>query len=253
MPVVSVASPKGGVGKTTLAATLGVGLRRIGWRVLALDCDRENALRLHFELAGDDLPGIANGGGVDRDWSELVVEAPNGVFVIPFGAVGAHDSTRLSAHIGGNPGWFRRQLAPFAEYRDLAVVIDMPPGPSVYDAEIGALADLHVAVLLPDAVSLALLPRLQRGDFACGAQSRRSSPTGFVLNQIEPRRRLCRDVLNVAQEVLGEALFGTVHQDEAVAEAVACRLTVLDYAPESVAAHDMAAVANRVHDTLAPA
>lgn len=252
MPVVGVASPKGGVGKTTLAATLGVGLRRIGWRVLVVDCDRENALRLHFELAGDDLPGIANGGGIDRDWTDLVVEASNGVFVIPFGAVGAEDSTRLSAHIGGNPGWLKRRLAPFAGYRDLAVVIDMPPGPSVYDAEVEALADLHVTVLLADAVSLALLPRLQRGDFACGRLARKPPPTGFVLNQIDPQRRLCRDVLAIAQEVLGGALFGTVHHDEAVAEAVACQLTVLDYAPESVAAHDMAAVTNRVHDTLAP-
>ncbi|MGH7095512.1 MAG: cellulose synthase operon protein YhjQ/BcsQ, partial [Stellaceae bacterium] len=212
-----------------------------------------NALRLHFELAGDDPPGIANGGAADRDWTELVIEAPNGVFVIPFGSAGAHDSARLNAHIGDNPGWVRRQLAPFSAYRDLAVVVDMPPGPSVYDAEIDALADLRVAVLLADAVSLALLPRLQRGDFSGERPSRRQSPTGFVINQVEPRRRLCRDVMALAQDVLGEALFGAVHQDEAVAEAVACQLTVLDYAPESVAAHDMAAIANRVHDTLAPA
>jgi hypothetical protein len=39
--------------------------------------------------------------------------------------------------------------------------------------------------------------------------------------------------------------------DEAVAEAAACRMTVLNCAPDSVAAYDMAAVANRVHDTLA--
>jgi hypothetical protein len=43
----------------------------------------------------------------------------------------------------------------------------------------------------------------------------------------------------------------TAHQDEVVAEAAACRMTVLDCAPDSVAAHDMAAAANRVHDTLA--
>jgi len=253
MPVVCVASPKGGVGKTTLAATIGVGLHRIGWRVIALDCDRENALRLHFELSSDDPPGIANDGGAGRDWTELVIEAPSGVFVIPFGNVAARDSARLSAHIGDNPGYVRRQLTPFFEYRDLAVVVDMPSGPSVYEAEIDALADLHVAVLLADAMSLALLPRLQRGEFQCDNPSRKPSPVGYVLNQIEPRRRLCRDVLALAQEVLGETLFGTVHQDEAVAEAVACQLTVLDYAPDSVAAHDMAAVANRVHDSLAPA
>lgn len=88
-----------------------------------------------------------------------------------------------------------------------------------------------------------------------GVGLRRIGPSrmGYVFNQIEPRRRLCRDVLALAHEVLGETLFGTVHHDEAVAEAVACQMTVLDYAPDSVAAHDMAVVANRVHDSLAPA
>lgn len=250
MPVVRVASPKGGVGKTTLAATIGVGLRRIGWRVLALDCDRENALRLHFELGGDDPPGIGNGGG-GRDWGDLAVAAPSGVLVIPFGSAAARDSARLSAHIGENPGYVRRQLTPFFAHRDLAIVVDMPPGPSVYDAETDALADLDVIVLLADAVSLALLPRVQRGDFAGDNPSRKPAKTGYVFNRIEPRHRLCRDVLALAREALGETLFGTVHQDEAVAEAAACQMTVLDYAPDSVAAHDMATVANRVHDTLA--
>jgi cellulose synthase operon protein YhjQ len=250
MPVVCVASPKGGAGKTTLAATLGVGLHRIGWRVLALDCDRENALRLHFALPNDDVPGIASA-DAGQDWSELVIETPSGVFVIPFGAAAPREGARLTAHIGDNPGWIRRQLAPFCEYRDLAIVVDMPPGPSVYDAEIDPLADLRITVLLAEPISLALLPRLQRGDFGGNGASRKSSPTGYVLNQVEPRRRLCRDVLALAQEVLGEELFGTVHQDEAVAEAVACQLTVLDYAPDSIAAHDIAAVANRVHDSLA--
>ncbi len=252
MPVVCVASPKGGAGKTTLAATIGVALRRIGWRVLALDCDRENALRLHFELPSDELPGIANDGGAERDWTELAVETPSGVFVIPFGAAEASDSIRLTTLIGDNPGWVGRKLAPFFEYRDLAIVVDMPPGPSVYDAEIDTLADVHVAVLVADALSLALLPRFQRGDFGWGGAPRKS-PTGYVINQVEPRHRLCRDVLVLGREVLGEALFGTVHHDEAVAEAVACRQTVLDYAPDSIAAHDIAAVANRIHDSLAPA
>lgn len=253
MPVVCVASPKGGAGKTTLAAAIGVGLRRIGWRVLALDCDRENALRLHFELPGEELPGIASDSGGRRDWTDLAVEASSGVFVIPFGAAASGDIMRLSALIGANPGWVGRQLAPFCEYSDLVIVVDMPPGPSVYDAEIDALADLHVAVLLADPMSLALLPRLQRGDFAGGVTARKSSATGYVINQVEPRSRLCRDVLALAQQALGESLLGVVHHDEAVAEAVACRQTVLDYEPGSAAAHDIATVANRIHDSLAPA
>jgi cellulose biosynthesis protein BcsQ len=48
MPLLCLASPKGGVGKTTLAANLACGLAGLGARVVALDLDPQNALRLHF-------------------------------------------------------------------------------------------------------------------------------------------------------------------------------------------------------------
>jgi len=41
-----------------------------------------------------------------------------------------------------------------------------------------------------------------------------------------------------------------VHRDDAVAEAVACQLTVLDYAPDSIASRDIAALAERMHESL---
>jgi cellulose synthase operon protein YhjQ len=252
MPVVCFASPKGGVGKTTLAANIGVALHRLGWRVLAVDLDRQNALRLHFELPGEGLRGIASDTESGRDWSDIVVETPSGVFLIPFGATSAAGSLRVQTHVAQNPGWIRRQLEPFFEYRDLVVVADMPPGPSCYNAELDPMADLHVVVLLADAMSLAMLPRLQNGEFLIDRAANKQPTVGYVLNQIDQRRQLCRDVLALSQDVLGDNLFGTIHQDEAVAEAVACQLTVLDYAPESVASHDIAAVARRVDRSLKP-
>ncbi|UWN51868.1 Septum site-determining protein MinD [Alcanivorax sp. ALC70] len=48
MALISVDSPKGGVGKTTCAANLAYGIRRLGYRVAVIDFDPQNALRLHF-------------------------------------------------------------------------------------------------------------------------------------------------------------------------------------------------------------
>jgi cellulose synthase operon protein YhjQ len=250
MPLVCVTSPKGGVGRTTLAATLGVALHRLGRPVVALDLDRQNALRLNFELP-DDLPGLADEIDGGRDWNELTVETPAGIALIPFGTVSAAQALRVSAHVARNPGWLGRRLRPLLDDRDLLVVADMPAGPSVFNVEIDPLADLHLLVLLTDAMSLALLPKLQHGDFLFADDSRMPS-LGYVLNQVDPRRQLCRDVLALSRDVLGEGLYGMVHQDEGVAEAAACQLTVLDYAPDSVASQDVMAIARRVHDTLAP-
>lgn len=132
------------------------------------------------------------------------------------------------------------------------VVIDMPPGPSPFNADLDPFADLHVVPLLADAMSLAVLPKLQHGELLMLGAGVRAPPVGFVLNQVDPRRQLCRDVLALSRDVLGDALYGIIHQDEGVAEAAACQLTVLDYAPESVASHDITAIAQRVHASLAP-
>ena len=251
MPLVCLTSPKGGVGRTTLAATLGVALHRLGRRVVAVDLDRQNALRLNFELP-EELPGIADEIDGGRDWSDLAVETPAGIGLIPFGAVSATQALRLSTQVTQNPGWLGRQLRPLLDQRDLVVVADMPAGPSALNVETDPLADLHLLVLLADAMSLALLPKLQHGDFVFGGGERMPS-LGYVLNQVDPRRQLCRDVLALSRDVLGDALYGMIHQDEGVAEAAACQLTVLDYAPDSVASQDIMAIARRVQSTLAPA
>jgi cellulose synthase operon protein YhjQ len=250
MPVVCFASPKGGVGRTTLAATVGVALGRLGWRVVVIDLDRQNALRLNFELP-DELPGIVDEVDSGRDWNELAVETPAGIFLIPFGAVAGMDAMRVHTHVAQHPGWLRQRLTPFMTQRDLVAVVDMPPGPSAINVELDPLADLHVIVLLADAMSLAVLPKLQHGDYLLTTTAERTPQIGYVLNQVDPRRQLCRDVLALSRDVLGETLYGMVHQDEAVAEAAACQLTVLDYAPDSVACHDIMAVAQRVHGSLA--
>ena len=57
MPIVCFASPKGGVGKTTLAANIAGRLAQTGQRTLVLDLDPQNALRLHFGIPLSDPAG----------------------------------------------------------------------------------------------------------------------------------------------------------------------------------------------------
>jgi cellulose synthase operon protein YhjQ len=251
MPLICFTSPKGGVGRTTAAATVAVAMQRIGWRVVAIDLDRQNALRLNFDLP-EELPGIGSDGAADGDWSQFAVETPAGVLLVPYGAVTASEALRMQSQIGQDPGWLRDRLAPFLDQRDMLVVADMPASPTAVNLELDAIADLHLLMLLADAMSLALLPKLQQGDYLLGADDRMPR-LGYVLNQVEPRWQLCRDVLALSRDVLGDALYGIVHRDEGVAEAAACQLTVLDYAPDSVASQDITAIARRIHAALAPA
>ena len=60
--LIAVASPKGGVGKTTCAAHLAYGIAAAGYRTLALDLDPQNSLRLHFGIPLGEAGGLARGG-----------------------------------------------------------------------------------------------------------------------------------------------------------------------------------------------
>ena len=60
MALISVDSPKGGVGKTTCAANLAYGIRRLGYRVAVIDFDPQNALRLHFGVPLSESAGYVH-------------------------------------------------------------------------------------------------------------------------------------------------------------------------------------------------
>jgi cellulose synthase operon protein YhjQ len=250
MPFVCFASPKGGVGKTTLTANVGVALHRLGWSVLAIDFDLQNALRSHFELPTGAGRGIANAVDRERDWTSLVVAAQSGVRLIPFGAAPVATGMALTTYAAAHPGWLRRRLSPFLAEPNLVVVADMPPGPSPFLSELWQIADLALAVLLADAASLALLPKIRSGEFFLDIHSGRRDRLGYILNQIDQRHQLGRDVLALSEQILDSDLYGTVHRDESVAEAVACRMSVLDYAPNSVASSDLVQIARRVAHRL---
>ena len=87
MPLICVCSPKGGVGKTTLAANLAYSLARTGSKVLALDFDVQNALRLHFGVPLNDERGYVAKALELHDWSQCVLSAGSNIFVLHYGYV----------------------------------------------------------------------------------------------------------------------------------------------------------------------
>ena len=105
MPLICVCSPKGGVGKTTLAANLAYSLARTGSKVLALDFDVQNALRLHFGVPLNDERGYVAKALELHDWSQCVLSAGSNIFVLPYGEVSeAQRQAFLERFVEGGQG-----------------------------------------------------------------------------------------------------------------------------------------------------
>jgi cellulose synthase operon protein YhjQ len=251
MTLICFASPKGGVGKTTLAANVAHELTGCGLRVIALDLDPQNALRLHFGVPFEDGLGFTHLLAQQPDWRRYLRETPGGVSLLPYGSSGMDDALALSAAIAQTPGLIQRPVDDILSSPDTCLVVDTPPGPSPMLAAIVSRADLLLTVLLVDASSAALIPGVEQGSTYGNGQTGRPGPVmGFVLNQFDPRTRLGGVIADAAARHLGDRLLGMVYRDATVAEAVAAQRLLSNYAPASKAGHDIAAIGRAILNRL---
>ena len=249
MPLVCVCSPKGGVGKTTLAANLAWSLARAGSKVLAIDFDVQNALRLHFGVPLNDGRGFVARSEEQADWSQSILTTGGNLFVLPYGDVTEAQRERFEEKLAKDPHFLRRGLDTVLNYPGLVIVADFPPGPGAALKAISSLAAMHLVVMLADTASVSLLPQVENNRMT-GQPLNNQSGHYFVLNQSDNRRNISRDVTAFMQQRLGDSLLGVVHRDESVAEANASQQSVYDFSPASAAAFDIELIAKRVASIL---
>jgi cellulose synthase operon protein YhjQ len=254
MPLICVAAPKGGVGKTTLAANLAGALRRQGRAVLAMDCDPQNALRLHFGLPVRDGAGFLTELPHRPDWRALLRQTEAGVALLPHGANDIRAALRLAAALEREPELLLAPVRAMLAEPGLLLIADLPPGPSQVLNLLAPLADLVVTVLLADATSAALVPEIDSGRFlgAGTLAALHAQKVRVVLNQVEASSRLSRAVAEALVRHLGPRLLGAVCRDEAVAEALAAQHLLQALAPDSPAALDIEEVARGIAALLPP-
>jgi cellulose synthase operon protein YhjQ len=248
MALICFASPKGGVGKTTLAANVANELARKGRHVVALDLDPQNALRLHFGVPLQDPGGFTHGLIRSADWRNSLRETAAGVSLLPYGTSEVGDALALSAAVAQTPELLQRPVADILTEPGVCLVIDTPPGPSSLLTALLPMIDLLITVLLVDSISVSLIPAVE--DCGYGVEGLRRPAMGFVLNQFDPRTRLGGVIAEAATRHLGERLLGVIYRDEHVAEAVAAQRLLAEYAPSAKAYHDISAISRAILSRL---
>jgi cellulose synthase operon protein YhjQ len=131
MTLICVASPKGGVGKTTLTANLAYTLQRQGFNVTVIDFDSQDALKLHFGIAFSDPQGYVVEATSNPYWHDMVRTTPSGIGVLAYGQTSREERYRFESFIANEPKVLYQALKSFYSSPDDVLLMDLPPGHSV--------------------------------------------------------------------------------------------------------------------------
>lgn len=250
MNVLAIVSAKGGVGKTTLTANLAAALNNDG-RVVCVDLDPQNALRLHLGVQMDEMDGLTRCTLEGRTWNTSLFQSPGSPEVLPYGTINETDRDTLEVFLAENPNWLSSGLATLGVGNKDFVLIDTPPGPSLYLQQALRIANFVLVVVHADAASYATVPAMEgliksycreRTDFLGSA---------YIINCVSSDKVLSRDVVEVLRSRLGDRVVPfVIHQDEAVREALASDQLLANYDPHCEATYDVASCAQWVSDHM---
>ncbi len=238
-PVLAIFSLAGGVGKTSLVATLGRALSARGERVLLVDTAAYGLLPFFFG-AGDQRPGML------RTFSPPVSsgDAPIQMITLDpenFGSEIAPQEA-LSAEISKHARGVGR------------VIIDLATASGSTTRRIMRLVPQILVPLMPDMNSVVSVSSIDAFFDHNGNASAIHSLPNYVLNQFDSSLPLHLDVREVLREQLGDRLLPfVIRRAPAVSEALAEGMTIIDYAPNSGVAEDFASLASWVKSLSAAA
>lgn len=233
---IALVNLKGGVGKSTTAATLAVGLARRGRRVLLVDADAQgHATWTVTRGRGADGPGLGEVLLRQADAVEAIRPTPtDGLDVLPCGATLGGANIALAQEIGRDTR-LRSALAEVDGY-DVALI---DSGPSLTPATINVLVAAHEVLAPVDAAMYAVLGLVDLRRVVEDIQDAYNPGlrlAGLVLCKAR-KDATSRDVERQLRETFGELVHRTTIPLSAAVEAAHARgLTILDHAPKSPAA-----------------
>ncbi len=238
-PVLAVFSLAGGVGKTSMVATLGRALSSRGERVLLVDTTAYGLLPFFFG-ARDQRPGLL------RTFSPpgTSSDAPIQMVTIDPESLGPETAS---------PEILNQEVTRYARGAG-RVLIDLATASGATTRRVIRMVPVVLVPVVPDMSSVVSLGSID-------AFFRHNSSTAgkpvlpyYVLNQFDQSLPLHLDVREVLREQLGDRLLPIVlRRSPAVSEALAEGMTVMDYAPNSAVAEDFASLAGWVKNIAAPA
>jgi cellulose synthase operon protein YhjQ len=238
-PVLAVFSLAGGVGKTSLVATVGRSLSSMGEKVLLTDTTSHGLLPFYF------------GASELRQGTVRTFSPPSGSTDAPIYLVsydvdqkGSDESSReqLAEEIINNSRGTHR------------ILLDLTVSSSWIVRRLSRMNPTILVPVAPDMNSVISLQTVEKFFNGVNDGDGRPLQPYYVLNQFDTSLPLHLDVREVMRRQLGDRLLPfVIRRAPAVSEALAEGMTVVDYAPDAPVAEDYLNLATWLRTVAAPA
>jgi cellulose synthase operon protein YhjQ len=238
-PAMAVFSLAGGVGKTSIVATLGRALSARGERVLLVDTAAFGLLPFFFG-ATDQRPGQL------RTFTPPGASSDVPIQMVTIDAEGLSSEPSSQESLSG-------EIAKFARGAG-RVIVDLATASGATTRRIMRMSPMILVPVVPDMNSVVSVSSIDAFFEQNNGASGKPFLPYYVLNQFDASLPLHLDVREVLREQLGERLLSfALRRAPAMSEALAEGMTVMDYAPGSTLAEDFVSLAAWVKSLSAPA
>ena len=244
IPFVVVYSLAGGVGKTSLVATLGRALSSMGEKVLLTDTTSQGLLPFYF--GASELHA-----GVVRTFSPPTGSTDAPIHLVSYDFT-ARERDALQDDSEAHDDIFEDLLVN--SQRAHRVLMDLNAGCGWMVARMAWMKPTVLIPLAADMNSVISLNSVERSFSGLKDAEGKPLQPVYLLNQFDASLPLHLDVREVLKQQLGDRLLPfVVRRAAAVSEALAEGMTIVDYDPESEVTRDYMGVAEWLRNASAPA
>ena len=236
--VIAIINLKGGVGKSTTAATLASGGRMRGLKVLSVDLDGQRSLSFLMK-ANEQLPSILDVLLGNVSASEAIQRTDQGDILPASPTLAGVDLVMT----GKNKDYRLRDALKSVEEDYDMIVLDLPPGLGIVTVNALTAASCAIIPAMTDILSVKGLDDIHQ---LIEAIQENNNPSiyiaGVLLTRWSNRSVLSKDLAGVIREAaerIGTKVFrSTIREAVAAREAQAMRQDIFMYAPKSKVAED---------------
>lgn len=229
MNSLSMQGLRGGTGTTSLVVGLAHALHTLGQRVLVIDLCADNQAHLHCNLAAGEASGWARAQLDQQSWQSHAWELAPGFYLLPYGQLSSTEQACMHSTLPQDTAHWNQRFRLLRGQFDW-VLFDLPQTIAPHDNHLEC--DLRFQVAASD---MACHLRLELGP---------ADDRLLLVNRYDPASRLQSDLLLLWRSQFNSRLIpALIHQDEAIHEALAFKMPVGQYSPDSQAADELLSLA----------